>query len=394
MAVPQFWGVDSFNALDHTMDGTGKKTLFEFVTDSLGRPPDFWGRYLIKSGGNSTQPPLSASELSHIAAQNKKWSSACKVLFVFQVNRSQAHMGTEQMGQTDAVNAKNIATSLNVPGGKNIAIYADMEDYMPDARWLKGWIDRMKAAPSFVPGIYSLTADLRNLFSPFPPKQGTKNKLDPFFTGANPSNPFLWWITNPNYQGPTPPTFAAKDKPFGLTAFDLLDALNVNSKQGPRASMDPRLQNLLVLWQYSISKDVAVPDLKVVSWGTGPPVPTTGNNVIHLGTDDKGLLHVRSFDGGGNLVVDTDETSLPKTKAAAISTLKQELPGLLTPHRPTRDEKDKIIAELASILDRPPTNCTFVRPPASRQDAKGNPIGQIDLNVSSQAAYDAMYLPV
>ena len=219
-------------------------------------------------------------------------------MFIYQVDKSQAKVGTEQTGNTDATNAKSIATSLNVPAGSNIAIYADLEYTQPDARWLTGWVNGIKASPSFMPGIYSGISALRDLFGPFPAKIGTPNKLDPFFTQANQSNPFQWWITNPIFQGPTPtpPKFVAKDKPFDLTAFDLLNALNVD-KKGTKASMDLRLQNLIVLWQYA------------TNWDSAP-------------------------------------------------------------------------------------NCTFVKPPARRVDKNGNAIGQVDLNLSSTAGYDSMFLPV
>jgi uncharacterized repeat protein (TIGR01451 family) len=95
-------------------------------------------------------------------------------------------------------------------------------------------------------------------------------------------------------------------------------------------------------------------NLQLVSWGNGSGVPTTGNSQIFIGTDTSGLLHIRIFDSSGNRVTDTDETQLPGTQAAAISTLKQQLPALLPPHVLTGTEKAQVLQELASILGQTP----------------------------------------
>src|SRR5262245_57647351 len=73
-------------------------------------------------------------------------------------------------------------------------------------------------------------------------------------------------------------------------------------------------------------------DLRLMSWGDGSGVPTSGNNLVIVGTDNNGLLHIRIFDAGGNRVMDKDETQLPASQAGAITTLKQQLSGLLPPH--------------------------------------------------------------
>ena len=98
-------------------------------------------------------------------------------------------------------------------------------------------------------------------------------------------------------------------------------------------------------------------DLRLMSWGDGSGVPTSVNNLVIVGADNTGLLHIRIFDAGGNLVTDTDETKLPSTQAAAISTLKQLLPGLLPPHVLTGAEKAQVITEVTSIVGqtRPPS---------------------------------------
>lgn len=93
-------------------------------------------------------------------------------------------------------------------------------------------------------------------------------------------------------------------------------------------------------------------DLRLMSWGDGTGVPTSGSNLFIVGTDNKNLLHIRIYDAAGNRVTDTDETKLPAGQAAAIATLKQQLPGLLPPHVLTDAEKAQVIEEATSIVDQ------------------------------------------
>jgi hypothetical protein len=92
-------------------------------------------------------------------------------------------------------------------------------------------------------------------------------------------------------------------------------------------------------------------DLRLMSWGDGSAVPTSGRNLVIVGTDNNGLLHIRIFDASGNAVTNTDETKRPATHAGAISALKQRLPGLLPPHVLTGAEKAQLASEATSIVD-------------------------------------------
>ena len=121
--------------------------------------------------------------------------------------------------------------------------------------------------------------------------------------------------------------------------------------------------------------DLAEPDLQVMPWGTGSAVPTVGSNRAIIGTDNNGFLHIRVFDKGGqlatntneqkeadgqlhllifdaagNLVTDTDETMLPAAQATALSSLKQQLAGLLPPHVLTSAEKRQVLALAATLV--------------------------------------------
>lgn len=92
-------------------------------------------------------------------------------------------------------------------------------------------------------------------------------------------------------------------------------------------------------------------DVQLMSWGDGSGAPTSGENLFVVGTDNNGLLHIRIFDAAGTRIKDTDETQRP-AQAAAIATLKRQLPGLLSPHVLTDAEKAQVIAEATSIIDQ------------------------------------------
>jgi hypothetical protein len=110
-----------------------------------------------------------------------------------------------------------------------------------------------------------------------------------------------------------------------------------------------------------------------MSWGNGSGVPTSGSDHIIVGTDVNGLLHIRNFDAGG-IRCDTFEVKdtsgafrlrsvdasgkvlsdvlESKTQAGEISTLKQQLAGLLPPHVLSSDERSHVLVEVASIVGR------------------------------------------
>ena len=91
-------------------------------------------------------------------------------------------------------------------------------------------------------------------------------------------------------------------------------------------------------------------DLRLMSWGDGSGVLTSGKNLVIVGIDSNGLLHIRIYDAAGSRITDTDETKLPAAQAAAIAILKQQLPGLLPPHVLTYAEKAQVISEATSIV--------------------------------------------
>jgi hypothetical protein len=93
-------------------------------------------------------------------------------------------------------------------------------------------------------------------------------------------------------------------------------------------------------------------DLRVISWGDGSRVPTSGKKLVIIGVDKNDLLHIRIFDAGGKGVMDTDETKLSSAQAVAISTLKHELSGLLPPHELKGATQARVIRKVRSIVGR------------------------------------------
>jgi hypothetical protein len=91
-------------------------------------------------------------------------------------------------------------------------------------------------------------------------------------------------------------------------------------------------------------------NLQLVPWGDGTGVQSWGNNLVLVGTDTNGKLHVRVFDAAGNRLLDTDETQLSASQAAYIATLKQQLPGLMPPHVLTAAEKSAVLSSVNTIV--------------------------------------------
>ncbi len=125
----------------------------------------------------------------------------------------------------------------------------------------------------------------------------------------------------------------------------------------------PGERSVLGLWDIEGQKLVAKQpselnswgfDLRLVSWGDGTGVPTSGKNLVIVGTDDRALLHVRVFDASGKCVRDADETELPTREHSAIATLKQRFPVLLPPHALMDDERAWVVLHATPIPMRQP----------------------------------------
>jgi hypothetical protein len=77
-------------------------------------------------------------------------------------------------------------------------------------------------------------------------------------------------------------------------------------------------------------------------------ISTVGKNLIIVAAVGE-VLHFRIFDGAGNRVEDTDEKSL-SGQARQIEGLRKELESLWPPHALTRDEKERVINSVTSIV--------------------------------------------
>ncbi len=106
-------------------------------------------------------------------------------------------------------------------------------------------------------------------------------------------------------------------------------------------------------------------DLQLVSWRDAD-VPTSANNLVVLGIDNGGLLHIRIFDAGPAPVMNKDESQL-RGQAAAIAALKQRIPALLakqTKGELSDSEKTQVLTEATSIAGQSPA-----KPPAAPPSA-------------------------
>ena len=91
-------------------------------------------------------------------------------------------------------------------------------------------------------------------------------------------------------------------------------------------------------------------DVRLMSWGDGTGVPPSGSNLVVVGTDSLGRLHIRAFNSSGSQIIDTDETNLPSSSAVAITAFKARFPNLLPPYVLPAAEKSQVISDVTSIV--------------------------------------------
>ncbi len=88
-------------------------------------------------------------------------------------------------------------------------------------------------------------------------------------------------------------------------------------------------------------------DLRLMSLNDVSGIPARASNLIVVATVQN-VLHLRIFNLGGELVLDTNERMLPD-KAPLFDELRKQLGSLWPPHEITRSEKDQVIGSIASI---------------------------------------------
>ena len=154
----------------------------------------------------------------------------------------------------------------------------------------------------------------------------------------------IWWLIlheNIYYQWKS-----------GLLDKTIYDSWQYDLRKFANCQLKARWNDLKPAFQPEFAEHVSdlLFDLQLMPWGDGSEVPASGTDLVIVGIDEQGRLHIRIFDAGGHEITDTDETKLPATQAGAISTLKQQLPGLLPPHVLTTAEKAQLISEATSIV--------------------------------------------
>lgn len=95
-------------------------------------------------------------------------------------------------------------------------------------------------------------------------------------------------------------------------------------------------------------------DLQMITVSSPRDIPTTGKNLI-LVAKANNLLHFRIFDETGNLVVDTNETKMTlPAHAPVLADLKKQLESVWPPHKIAKNEKEKVITTVASLVGHIP----------------------------------------
>ena len=134
-----YWGVDSANpATFRVAYAKGHPTLFDYVTETCGRMPDFWGRYI---GGSYK---LTEEEVGYISHASK---GKCRILVIYNGahNAKTSTQGGKAEGLHDAQKAVAAATKLGVPPGT--MIFCDIEPgWKCTADWFRGWWEGMYAS--------------------------------------------------------------------------------------------------------------------------------------------------------------------------------------------------------------------------------------------------------
>jgi tRNA A-37 threonylcarbamoyl transferase component Bud32 len=149
------------------------------------------------------------------------------------------------------------------------------------------------------------------------------------------------------------------------------------------------------VWFALSFKEWTASELRLISWGDGSGVPTSGKDLVIVGTDSDDLLHIRAFGGLDESDIDALETrdssgalhlkrfgfvrntsyaprlnkksvpadfgdpsdqsdalesSLLAAQSGAITALKQRLPGLLPPHVLSGAERDQVLSAVTLII--------------------------------------------
>ncbi|MHC4400136.1 MAG: hypothetical protein ACYTG0_10695, partial [Planctomycetota bacterium] len=138
--------------------------MFDYLVRRTGRVPEFWGRYLGRSG-SQLRPGESrfiaersdywlrrlASEgprQEAVAARLERpgWSRRCRILLVYnRITRADCQQrgpAGYRHGQRSANEACRIAHSLGAR--LSTRIYADLENWGATADWIRGWWETMQ----------------------------------------------------------------------------------------------------------------------------------------------------------------------------------------------------------------------------------------------------------
>ena len=96
-------------------------------------------------------------------------------------------------------------------------------------------------------------------------------------------------------------------------------------------------------------------------------VPTEGKKLIIVAAVNN-VLHFRSFDGNGKLVVDTDQNRLTE-QTQQIEDLRKQLESFWPPHKLTKSDKGRVITAVTSVIGQTPVR-NYVDPSTAERSGK------------------------
>jgi hypothetical protein len=275
-ALAPHWGVDSGTPVQTKVARKGKKpiSLFDYVVDTLGRVPAFWGRYV----GGPAWSRLTKAEADYIFAKS---NGATRILLVYNGTSPSSVAGGRQAGIRDAKAAIAGADLLEIgfPDSMNVMIYGDIEgSWSPSVEWFLGWWETMRPSPyAGMGGIYCRAilksfydnyfealkrttpeAEVHYLYDPFAKKHPRIDDSAWIPPDTHQRVRYLWstWPRKDEWSNPaSDPLLFAPDEPSPLTGHVALWQYHLDflRQKGPRTGLidmdlaDDRAYDLM--WQ-------------------------------------------------------------------------------------------------------------------------------------------------
>ena len=158
------WGVDSKKRASEptpvpvalrepSEDADTRIPLFEVVTRTMGRAPEYWGRYLNRRlpVDPRTHEVLSPPDARTLTPDEIEFLHArgCRIAPIYngasgRSSRLEQLTGGGQGGHDAAAHAQRLCEQLGVPA--HVAVYADAENWPGDSAWFRRWYETLRGS--------------------------------------------------------------------------------------------------------------------------------------------------------------------------------------------------------------------------------------------------------